>query len=159
MEAFANIISFISGFLYSYILIALLIAAGLYFIKRQALSSSACLGIDSRHRGKKRGQGIHFLFSGAYGLHRLPCRNRQRGRRNRCHHRRRRRCSVLDVAHRHHRQCLRLYRIPPSHRFIRKGEHGSYGGSAYYIKQGLALRFWAVRCPLPSSSPILPGQL
>ena len=31
MEAFANIISFISGFLYSYILIALLIAAGLYF--------------------------------------------------------------------------------------------------------------------------------
>ena len=31
MEAFANIISLISGFLYSYILIALLIAAGLYF--------------------------------------------------------------------------------------------------------------------------------
>ena len=31
MEAFANIISLISSFLYSYILIALLIAAGLYF--------------------------------------------------------------------------------------------------------------------------------
>ena len=38
MEAFANIISLISGFLYSYILIALLIAAGLYLENRFASS-------------------------------------------------------------------------------------------------------------------------
>ena len=63
MEAFANIISLISSFLYSYILIALLIAAGLYFtIKIRLYPVPPVWRIDSRHRGKKGGQRIHFPF-------------------------------------------------------------------------------------------------
>ena len=64
MEAFANIISLISGFLYSYILIALLIAAGLYFTIKTGFIQFRLFG-ESRQRGKKGGQRIHFLFSSA----------------------------------------------------------------------------------------------
>lgn len=38
--------------------------------------------------------------------------------------------------------------------YKKKGEHGSYGGPAYYIKQGLGSPLLAVPLPLPSSSPI-----
>lgn len=114
MEAFANIIRLISSFLYSYILIALLIAAGLYFTIKTGFIQFRLFGERFASSRKKREDRESISsFSSAYGLHRLPCRNRQRGRRNGCYHCRRRRCRVLDVAHRHHRQCLRLYRIHP----------------------------------------------
>ena len=54
MEAFANIISLISSFLYSYILIALLIAAGLYFTIKTGFIQFRLFGESiQRHRGKK----------------------------------------------------------------------------------------------------------
>ena len=51
MEAFANIISLISGFLYSYILIALLIAAGLYFTIKTGFIQFRLFG-ESRKKGR-----------------------------------------------------------------------------------------------------------
>lgn len=114
MEAFANIISLISSFLYSYILIALLIAAGLYFtIKtgfiqfrlfgesirviaekredRESISSFQALMVSTASRvGTGNVVGVTgAIIAGGAGAR------------------------VLDVAHRHHRQCLRLYRIHP----------------------------------------------
>ena len=48
MEAFASIISTISGWLYSYILIALLIAAGLYFTIRTGFIQFRLVGESIR---------------------------------------------------------------------------------------------------------------
>ena len=54
MEAFANIISLISGFLYSYILIALLIAAGLYFTIKTGFIQFRLFGESIRVIAEKR---------------------------------------------------------------------------------------------------------
>ena len=54
MDTFANIVSSISGFLYSYILIALLIAAGLYFTVRTGFVQFRLLGESIRVITEKR---------------------------------------------------------------------------------------------------------
>ena len=54
MEAFANIISLISSFLYSYILIALLIAAGLYFTIKTGFIQFRLFGESIRVIAEKR---------------------------------------------------------------------------------------------------------
>ena len=54
METFASIISSISGWLYSYILIALLIAAGLYFTVRTGFVQFRLLGESIRVITEKR---------------------------------------------------------------------------------------------------------
>ncbi|MBQ8733312.1 MAG: sodium:alanine symporter family protein, partial [Anaerotignum sp.] len=54
METFASIVSSISGFLYSYILIALLIAAGLYFTVRTGFVQFRLLGESIRVITEKR---------------------------------------------------------------------------------------------------------
>ena len=54
MEAFANIIGLISGFLYSYILIALLIAAGLYFTIKTGFIQFRLFGESIRVIAEKR---------------------------------------------------------------------------------------------------------
>ncbi|MBQ2879328.1 MAG: sodium:alanine symporter family protein, partial [Anaerotignum sp.] len=54
METFAGIISSISGWLYSYILIALLIAAGLYFTVRTGFVQFRLLGESIRVITEKR---------------------------------------------------------------------------------------------------------
>ena len=54
METFASIVSSISGFLYGYILIALLIAAGLYFTVRTGFVQFRMLGDSIRVITEKR---------------------------------------------------------------------------------------------------------
>ncbi|MBQ3031880.1 MAG: sodium:alanine symporter family protein, partial [Anaerotignum sp.] len=54
METFASIVSSISGFLYGYILIALLIAAGLYFTVRTGFVQFRMLGESIRVITEKR---------------------------------------------------------------------------------------------------------
>ena len=105
MEAFANIISLISSFLYSYILIALLIAAGLYFTIKTGFIQFRLFGESIRVIAEKREDRESISSFQALMV--------STASRVGCHHCRRRRCRVLDVAHRHHRQCLRLYRIHP----------------------------------------------
>ena len=83
MEAFANIIGLISGFLYSYILIALLIAAGLYFTIKTGFIQFRLFGESIRVIAEKRED--RESISSFQAL----------------------------MAHCHHRQCLRLYRIHP----------------------------------------------
>ena len=56
MEAFANIISLISSFLYSYILIALLIAAGLYFTIKTGFIQFRLFGESIRASSRKKGR-------------------------------------------------------------------------------------------------------
>ena len=142
MEAFANIISLISGFLYSYILIALLIAAGLYFTIKTGFIQFRLFGESIRVIAEKRedresissfqalmvstasrvGTGNVVGVTGAIiagGAVPPPLSN------------------------------------PPSHRFIRKrASMAPMAARPIISNRGLALRFWAVPLPLPSSSPI-----
>lgn len=138
MEAFANIISFISGFLYSYILIALLIAAGLYFtIKtgfiqfrlfgesirviaekredRESISSFQALMVSTASRvgtGNVVGVTGAIIAGGAGAVFWMWL------------------IAIIGSASAFIESTLaQIYK--------KKGEHGSYGGPAYYIKQGL----------------------
>ena len=138
MEAFANIISLISGFLYSYILIALLIAAGLYFtIKtgfiqfrlfgesirviaekredRESISSFQALMVSTASRvgtGNVVGVTGAIIAGGAGAVFWMWL------------------IAIIGSASAFIESTLaQIYK--------KKGEHGSYGGPAYYIKQGL----------------------
>ena len=73
METFASIISSISGWLYSYILIALLIAAGLYFTVRTGFVQFRLLRDQYRIQGHFYQR--HPCLTNAprnYGFHRHP---------------------------------------------------------------------------------------
>ena len=138
MEAFANIISLISGFLYSYILIALLIAAGLYFTiktgfiqfrlfgesirviaeKREdmeSISSFQALMVSTASRvgtGNVVGVTGAIIAGGAGAVFWMWL------------------IAIIGSASAFIESTLaQIYK--------KKGEHGSYGGPAYYIKQGL----------------------
>ena len=138
MEAFANIISLISSFLYSYILIALLIAAGLYFtIKtgfiqfrlfgesirviaekkedRESISSFQALMVSTASRvgtGNVVGVTGAIIAGGAGAVFWMWL------------------IAIIGSASAFIESTLaQIYK--------KKGEHGSYGGPAYYIKQGL----------------------
>ena len=138
MEAFANIIGLISGFLYSYILIALLIAAGLYFtIKtgfiqfrlfgesirviaekredRESISSFQALMVSTASRvgtGNVVGVTGAIIAGGAGAVFWMWL------------------IAIIGSASAFIESTLaQIYK--------KKGEHGSYGGPAYYIKQGL----------------------
>ena len=159
MEAFANIISLISGFLYSYILIALLIAAGLYFtIKKQALSSSACLEnrfASSRKKGRTGNPFPSFQALMVSTASRVGTGN------------------VVGVTGAiiagGAGAVLWMWLIassavppplsnPPSHRFIRKrASMAPMAARPIISNRGLALRFWACLCRCPH--PHLYGRL
>ena len=165
MEAFANIISLISSFLYSYILIALLIAAGLYFtIKtgfiqfrlfgesirviaekredRESISSFQALMVSTASRvgtGNVVGVTGAIIAGGAGAVFWMWL------------------IAIIGSASAFIESTLaQIYK--------KKGEDGTcYGGPASMApmvarpiisNRGLALRFWAVPLPLPSSSPI-----
>ena len=152
MEAFANIISLISGFLYSYILIALLIAAGLYFtIKtgfiqfrlfgesirviaekredRESISSFQALMVSTASRvgtGNVVGVTGAIIAGGAGAVFWMWL------------------IAIIGSAS-----------AFISHRFIRKrASMAPMAARPIISNRGLALRFWAVPLPLPSSSPI-----
>ena len=155
MEAFANIISLISSFLYSYILIALLIAAGLYFtIKtgfiqfrlfgesirviaekredRESISSFQALMVSTASRvgtGNVVGVTGAIIAGGAGAVFWMWL------------------IAIIGSASAFIESTLaQIYK--------KKGEHGSYAARPIISNRGLALRFWAVPLPLPSSSPI-----
>lgn len=138
MEAFASIISMISGWLYSYILIALLIAAGLYFtirtgfiqlrlvgesirvIKeprkdRKAISSFQALMVSTASRvgtGNIVGVTGAIIAGGPGAVFWMWL------------------IAIIGGASAFVESTLaQIYK--------KKGEHGSYGGPAYYIKQAL----------------------
>ena len=62
---FANIISTLSNWLYSYILIILLVGAGIYFTIRTRFAERS----DSSGGGTEVGQQIYFVLSGFDGFH------------------------------------------------------------------------------------------
>ena len=105
-----DLIGTLSNYLYTYILVILLIAAGLYFTIRTRFVQFRMVWESLRVVGERPEQeGGGFLLPGADGVHGVPGGNRQyRGD----FHRRvpgRLWRGVLDVAHRHHRRCLCFY--------------------------------------------------
>ena len=77
MEAFASIVSTISGYLYSYILIALLIGAGIYFTIRTKFVQFRLLGESIRViKEPKKRRKSNFFFPGSDGFYCISCRYR-----------------------------------------------------------------------------------
>lgn len=155
MEAFANIISLISGFLYSYILIALLIAAGLYFtIKtgfiqfrlfgesirviaekredRESISSFQALMVSTASRvgtGNVVGVTGAIIAGGAGAVFWMWL------------------IAIIGSASAFIESTLaQIYK--------KRASMAPMAARPIISNRGLALRFWAVPLPLPSSSPI-----
>ena len=136
MEAFANIISLISSFLYSYILIALLIAAGLYFTIKTGFIQFRLFGESIRVIAEKREDRESISSFQALMVSTASRVGTGNGSSP---------SSAVPPP----------LSNPPSHRFIRKrASMAPMAARPIISNRGLALRFWAVPLPLPSSSPI-----
>jgi len=113
MINFGALLSNTSNFLYTYILIALLIFAGIYFTVRTRGVQFRLFPEALRVLGEKKKDGKDISSFQADDLHRLPGGHGQHRRGGQRHHRRhghrRLRRGVLDVAAGPHRRGLRLH--------------------------------------------------
>ena len=131
----------IDGFMYTYILLALLVATGIWYtIRTKAVQIRYIKDMFTQLTEKKhvRRRALHLVVPGAHGLHREPRRHGQHRRRGNRHRHGRPGRRVLDVAHGAWSAPRRPSSSPRSAQICKVSRHqdGEFrGGPAYYIQQ------------------------
>ena len=100
LEGFASLVGVISNVMYSYLLIIMLLAVGLYFTLRSRFVQLRLLPESNPGSRREDGQQLRIRISGVDGIDGEPCRHRQYRRCSQCDRDRRLRRGVLDVADR-----------------------------------------------------------